>query len=169
MIPLEDFFRKPDKVMLRLAPGGEYLAWMEPHNRRLNVTVQDLASGETRRVTHAGERDIGGFAWVSDERLIYVQDSGGDENFRLYAVSRDGANPLDLTPFEGVKCSLVDDLEEDDDHILFQMNKRNSKMTPSVGVSSQVPSVIPRFASAVTVCFSSKSNVIRTGSRPLDS
>ena len=24
MIPLEDFFRKPDKIMLRLSPGGDY-------------------------------------------------------------------------------------------------------------------------------------------------
>ena len=42
MIPLEDFFRKPDKVMLRLSPGGTHLAYLEPYRRRLNVTVQDL-------------------------------------------------------------------------------------------------------------------------------
>jgi len=124
MIPLEDFFRKPDKVMPRLSYSGSHLAYMEPYERRLNVVVRDLATGENRRVTHATERDIGGFLWVSDDRLVYVQDTGGDENFRLYAVSRDGSNPLDLTPFEGVKCALVDDLEDDENEILFQMNKR---------------------------------------------
>jgi len=124
MIPLEDFFRKPDKVMPRLSYSGSHLAYMEPYERRLNVVVRDLATGENRRVTHATERDIGGFLWVSDDRLVYVQDTGGDENFRLYAVSPDGSNPLDLTPFEGVKCALVDDLEDDENEILFQMNKR---------------------------------------------
>jgi len=124
MIPLEDFFRKPDKVMPRLSYSGSHLAYMEPYERRLNVVVRDLATGENRRVTHATERDIGGYLWVSDDRLVYVQDTGGDENFRLYAVSRDGSNPLDLTPFEGVKCALVDDLEDDENEILFQMNKR---------------------------------------------
>jgi dipeptidyl aminopeptidase/acylaminoacyl peptidase len=124
MIPLEDFFRKPDKVMLRLSHSGRHLAYMEPYRRRLNVVVQDLDTGRTRRVTHATERDVGGYFWVSDERLVYAQDTGGDENFRLYAVSRDGSNPLDLTPFEGVKCDLVDDLEDDEDEILFQMNRR---------------------------------------------
>jgi dipeptidyl aminopeptidase/acylaminoacyl peptidase len=124
MIPLEDFFRKPDKVMPRLSYSGRHLAYMEPYERRLNVTVRDLATGETRQVTHATERDVGGYCWVSDERLVYVQDTGGDENFRLYAVSRDGSNPLDLTPFEGVKCDLLDDLEDEEDEILFQMNKR---------------------------------------------
>jgi len=124
MIPLEDFFRKPDKVMLRLSPDGRYLAFMEPYQRRLNVLVQELASGKTRRVTDATERDIGGFVWASDERIVYVQDTGGDENYRLFAVGRDGSNPLDLTPFEGVKCDLIDDLEDDENEILFQMNQR---------------------------------------------
>jgi len=124
VIPLEDFFRKPDKVSLRLAPGGEWLAWLEPHERRLNVTVMELASGRTRRVTQVSERDVAGFLWASDERLVYLRDQAGDENWRLYAVGRDGSNPLELTPFDGVKCELVDELEDDDDAILFQMNRR---------------------------------------------
>jgi len=79
-------------------------------------------------VTATRERDLGGYAWVSNERLVYVQDTGGDENFRLYAVGRDGSNPIDLTPFDGVKCDIIDDLEEDDDHILFQMNRRDPQL-----------------------------------------
>ena len=128
MIPLEDFFRKPDRTMLRLSPGGGHLAWMAPWERRLNVFVQDLATGRATRVTSHGERDVGGYMWASDERLIYLRDSGGDENYRLHAVGRDGSNPLDLTPFDGVKCGIVDELEDDDAHILFQMNRRNPEV-----------------------------------------
>jgi len=128
MIPLEDFFRKPDKIALRLSPDGQSLAWLEPWERRLNLTVQDLSGGSTRRVTAARERDLGGYVWVNNDRLVYVQDTGGDENYRLYAVGRDGGNPVDLTPFDGVKCDIVDDLEDDDDHILFQMNRRDPQV-----------------------------------------
>jgi dipeptidyl aminopeptidase/acylaminoacyl peptidase len=124
MIPLEDFFRKPDKVMVRLSPGGQSLAYLEPHQRRLNLVVRNLATGESRRVTDVADRDLAGYFWASDERLVYVRDRGGDENYRLYAVGRDGSNPRDLTPFDGVKCDLVDDLEDDDDRVLFQMNRR---------------------------------------------
>ena len=127
MIPLEDFFKKPDKIMPRLSPGGTRLAYLEPYQRRLNVMVRDLASGETRRVTEATERDISGFVWVSEDRLVYVQDTGGDENYRLYAVGHDGSNRLDLTPFEDVKCDVVDELEENENEILFQMNRRKKE------------------------------------------
>ena len=128
MIPLEDFFRKPQRTQLRLSPSGRYLAWLEPWERRLNLVVQDLATGETRRVTGATERDLAGFFWASDERLVYVQDQGGDENYRLHAVSRDGTGAIDLTPFDGVQCGLVDDLENEDDAILFQMNRRDPQV-----------------------------------------
>jgi dipeptidyl aminopeptidase/acylaminoacyl peptidase len=124
MIPLEDFFRKPDKAMVRLSPGGGFLAYLEPWQRRLNLVVRDLATGESKRVTDVTERDLAGYIWASDDRLVYVRDRGGDENWRLHAVGRDGSNPKDLTPFDGVKCDLVDELEDDDDRILFQMNQR---------------------------------------------
>ena len=128
MIPLEDFFRKPDKVYVRLSPDGTHLAYMAPYERRLNVFVQDLASGETTRITDATERDIGGYLWANNDRLIYVQDKGGDENYRLYGVGRDGGNPLDFTPFDGVKCDIIDDLEDVEDEILFQMNRRDEQL-----------------------------------------
>jgi Tol biopolymer transport system component len=128
MIPLEDFFRKPDKITLRLSPDGTHLAYLAPWERRLNLFVTDLGGGETRRVTQATERDVAGYVWANDERLIFVQDRGGDENFRLYAVGRDGTNPLDLTPYDDVKCDIVDELEENEQEILFQMNRRDPQV-----------------------------------------
>ena len=79
-IPLEDFFRKPDRVSLKLAPSGRYLAYLSPWERRLNVHVRDLATGEERRVTAAADRDVAGYIWANDDRIIFLQDKGGDEN-----------------------------------------------------------------------------------------
>jgi len=124
-IPLEDFFRKPERAAVRLSPSGRWLAWMAPYERRLNVFVRDLEGrGEAVRVTSATERDVAGYVWANDERIVYAQDRAGDENHRLYAVGRDGSDPIDLTPFDEVKCGIVDDLEEVEGEILFQMNHR---------------------------------------------
>lgn len=127
-IPLEDFFKKPQRAMLRLSPTGSYLAYLAPWERRLNVHVKDLATGEERRVTNSTARDVQGFCFVSGRRLLYVQDTAGDENTRLYAVDVDGSEPKELTPYEGVKASLVDDLEDIDDVVLFQMNRRDPEV-----------------------------------------
>ncbi len=122
---VEDFFRNPDKVAFQLSPNGEYLAYMGPYERRQNIFVQKMGEDEAVRLTHETERDIGGYFWASDKRLVYVKDSGGDENFQLFAVDRDGSGPKDLTPFEGVKIQLIDDLEDNEDELIIGMNKNN--------------------------------------------
>jgi len=128
MIPLEDFFRKPDKTTARISPDGSHLAWLAPWERRMNLFAADLRTGASVRLTEETDRDIDDYVWADDERLVYARDRGGDENFRLYAVGRDGSNALDLTPFEGVKCAIVDELEEVDGQILFQMNRRDPRV-----------------------------------------
>ncbi|HEU4796566.1 MAG TPA: prolyl oligopeptidase family serine peptidase [Pyrinomonadaceae bacterium] len=124
IIPLKDFFRNPTKVAYSLSPNGEYLAFMQPWESRLNVFVEKIGSGQATRVTSAKARDISGFAWKGDNRIVYIQDTGGDENYRLYAVSIDGSNPKDLTPFEKVRAQIVDRLERNPDEILVGLNKR---------------------------------------------
>ncbi|MEZ4648889.1 MAG: S9 family peptidase [Candidatus Eisenbacteria bacterium] len=124
-IPLEDFFRKPERTRVSLSPEGTKVAFLAPFERRLNVHVQSLADGEVRRVTHATERDIAGFLWVNEDRILFGQDQGGDENYRLYSVGADGEGQLDLTPFDDVQCQIVDELEANPNEILFQMNHRD--------------------------------------------
>jgi len=124
IIPLKDFFRNPTKTAYALSPNGEYLAYLQPWETRLNVFVERIGSGKAVRVTSAKERDISGYAWKGDNRIVYIQDTGGDENYRLYAVGVDGSNPKDLTPFEKVRAQIIDRLERNENEILVGLNKR---------------------------------------------
>ncbi len=128
LIPLEDFFRNPEMVNLKLSPDGRHIAFLKPWQSRLNIHVRETASDAVVRVTEATARDIIGFAWASNDRIVYIQDTGGDENWRAYAVSADGSNPKELTPFPGVQVQIVDELEDDDEHMLISMNKRNPQI-----------------------------------------
>lgn len=128
LIPMKDFFRNPVKVGYSLSPNGEYLAFMQPWETRLNVFVEKVGSGKATRVTSAKERNIAGYAWKGDNRIVYIQDTGGDENYRLYAVGIDGSNPKDLTPFEKVRAQIIDRLEQHETEILVGLNKRSPQV-----------------------------------------
>jgi dipeptidyl aminopeptidase/acylaminoacyl peptidase len=129
MIPMRDFFRNPEKVAYAISPNGEYLAFLQPWEKRLNVFVEKIGSGQPAiRVTSAKARDISGYTWKGDNRIVYIQDTGGDENFRLYAVGIDGSNPKDLTPFEKVRAQIIDRLERSDNEILVGLNKRDARI-----------------------------------------
>jgi dipeptidyl aminopeptidase/acylaminoacyl peptidase len=123
-IPLRDFFRNPDETGFLISPDGSYLSWLAPYERRLNVFVRPLAGGAPVRVTSETARDIGGYFWKG-ERIVYVKDAGGDENFHVVTVDRTGGDARDLTPGEKVKADVVDILEDDDGHLILAHNRRD--------------------------------------------
>jgi len=128
LIPMEDFFKNPESTGYDLSPDGEHLAFLKPWQARLNVHIQKIGEEEVTRITGATERDIAGFIWANNERIAYVQDTAGDENFRLYAVNIDGSSFQELTPFEKVRVGIVDELENDPEHMLIDMNKRDARV-----------------------------------------
>lgn len=128
LIPMKDFFKNPTKASFKLSPNGEYLAFMQPWENRMNVHVQKIGEDNETRITSATERDIAGFIWAGNNRIAYVQDKGGNENFHLFAVNIDGSDLKELTPFEGVRVSIVDDLEDEDEFMLIGMNQRDARV-----------------------------------------
>ena len=103
-IPVRDFFRNPERGFFRISPDGKTLSFMQPYERRMNIYVQPLAGGEPKRITAETARDIPDYFWKGPDRLVYVKDFGGDENYHVVAVNKDGTGLRDLTPFEGVRA-----------------------------------------------------------------
>lgn len=127
-IPLQDFFRNPEKSGYQLSPSGTFISWLAPFENRMNIHVQDRRDGRIMRVTGETARDIAGHFWKSDSRIIYVKDFGGDENFHIVSVSVSGEELRDLTPFDGVRAQIIDALEDFDDIMLISLNKRNPEL-----------------------------------------
>lgn len=128
LIPLRDFFKNPEKTSYLISPNGKYISYLAPHNDRLNIFVQEIGDQESKRITEATERDINAYFWGNNNTIIYLRDNAGDENFHFYSVNIHSGTNIDLTPFEGVRANLVDELEDFDSDILIEMNKRNPEI-----------------------------------------
>ena len=128
LIPMKDFFRNPKQAVFRLSPDGKYFAFVQPWKRRLNIHVQKIGDDKIVRVTNAKKKDIRRFFWANNNRIAFVQDKGGDENYKLYAVNIDGSNFKTLTPFNKVRVSLVDELKNNPDEMLIRLNKRHKRI-----------------------------------------
>ena len=127
-IPVRDFFRHPERASFRISPDGSTIAFLQPWNRRMNIHVQALAGGEPVRLTGETARDIPDHFWKGPSRLVYVKDFGGDENFHVVAVGKDGSASKDLTPFDGVRAEIIDELRDFPDALLIGLNKRNKEV-----------------------------------------
>ena len=128
LLPMEDFFRNPENSAFSISPDGKWLAFARPWQHRMNVYVREISTGTEKRITSATERDIAGFFWKGNGKIVFAQDTGGDENYHLYITDIDGGEPRDLTPFDKVKAGVLDDLEDDPIHMLIGMNRDNPEV-----------------------------------------
>ena len=126
---VEDYFARPKAGSFSFSPNGKYLSYKEKdENKKNHVYVKNLTTDEVVRVIEEKEELIRGFGWANDDRLIYVMDKGGNEDYHLFAVDVDGQNQKELTPFEGVKVNILNNLKEDKDHLIISMNKNNPQI-----------------------------------------
>ncbi len=135
--PLRAFFSSPERAYFRLSDDGRTLGFMQPvaeggGQRRLNVFVQKLNGsepvGEARKLTGETARDISIYYWKGNDRILYVKDFGGDENFHVVSVDVATGAITDLTPGEKVRAEILDDLPDDANHILVTHNRRSAEV-----------------------------------------
>jgi dipeptidyl aminopeptidase/acylaminoacyl peptidase len=137
LIPRQVLFGNPERVRPRISPDGTQLAWIAPSDGVLNVWVAPANHGKdqgidwsaARVVTDDSDRGIRNFAWAHDGRhLLYVQDAGGDENWRLHDVDLATMQRRDLTPFDNVQTQLVAAEKKFPTEILIGLNKDNPQL-----------------------------------------
>ena len=128
IIPLRDFFKNPQESAHKISPDGKYLSYLAPHERRMNVFVKSIGGKDPAiRVTGETARDIAGYSWKGN-RILYVKDFGGDENFHVVSVNLKGDDLKDLTPGEKVRASVVDGLIDNDQYVILSHNRRDAKV-----------------------------------------
>lgn len=137
VVPLRDFFANPAQAYFRVSDDGRWLSWMQPavgeggSTPRMNIFVQALEgskpTGAPKQMTRESARDINNYFWKGGSTVLYQKDFGGDENFHVVAVDVATGKVVDLTPHEGARAEIVDNLEDDTDHVLVQHNKRDKQ------------------------------------------
>ncbi|MGL4582238.1 MAG: S9 family peptidase, partial [Flavobacterium sp.] len=126
---VEDYFQRPTSSSFQLSPNGKYLSYREKDEKnKRHVYVKEIASGNVIRVIEEGEELVRGYGWINDDRLAYMMDNGGDENYHIYAVNVDGTNNIDLTPFDKVQAGILNMLKEQKDYIIISMNLENAQI-----------------------------------------
>ena len=127
-IPLEDFFKNPEKSSYQISPNGSFYSYMGPYKNRMNIFIQKIGDSSATQLTFEEKRDISGYFWPNNEQLVFLKDDAGDENFHLFGVDIDGSNPISFTDFDGVKAQIIDDLPDQKDFIIIGLNKRNKQV-----------------------------------------
>lgn len=109
LIPREVLFGNPERVSPSLSPDGTKLGFVAPEDGVLNVWVGPAdRPSEARAVTHDRDRGIRTYSFCHDDRtLVYLQDTEGDENWRLYALDLASGESQLVTPGTDVHAMVL--------------------------------------------------------------
>jgi len=127
-IPFRDFFKNPEKAYFQVSPDGKRLSFTQPYAHRMNLFIRAVGSKEARRITAITDRDLSEYFWKGNDRLVYLKDRNGDENYHLFAVDCEGKETRDLTPFDSVQVRMIDQLVDHETDVIIGMNRRNREI-----------------------------------------
>jgi len=128
LIPREILFGNPVKTSPCISPDGKKLSYLAPVNGVLNVWIKTIGKDDDRPVTKDTDRGIRIYFWAEDNiHIMYLQDAGGNENWRLYGVNLKTGEIRDFTPFDNVQVQIVDHNKHFPNDMLIAMNKEDPR------------------------------------------
>ena len=129
LIPRNVLFGNPEKATPLISPDGKRMAYLAPVNDVLNVWVGTVGEDDYKPVTHDTDRGIRVHFWAHDgKHLMYLQDIGGDENWRLSSVDLDSGEEEDLTPYDGVQVQVIHHDKRHPHELIIAMNKEDERV-----------------------------------------
>jgi len=129
LIPRNVLFGNPSKASPQLSPDGKRIAYLAPYNNILNVWLGDFGSEQYTVVSQDKERGIRNFFWAyTNEHILYMQDSQGDEDWHLYVVDLDTLKTRDLTPFDKIQAQIISRNKQRPEELLVAINKDDPRL-----------------------------------------
>ena len=136
VIDRELFFGDPQYSGAEISPNGKYISFRKQFNGVMNIWVKGINQkfDEAHPVTADSIRPVRSYFWSRDSKyILYVQDKGGDENYRVYAVDPDAVgDPVpsskDLTPLDKVRAEIIDVPKNTPNEILIGLNDRDPQL-----------------------------------------
>jgi dipeptidyl aminopeptidase/acylaminoacyl peptidase len=139
LIDRDLLFGDPEIAGGQISPNGKMISFLKPYRSVMNVWVKGVSEpfSGAKPMTADTKRPIRGYFWSQDSKyILYAQDKGGDENFRIYAVDPSAAAEVDsgvppardLTPFDNVQAHIYAVPKRDPKHILIGLNDRDASL-----------------------------------------
>lgn len=128
LIPRDKIFGNPSRAGGQISPDGKHVSWLAPVDGVMNVWVAPIGNlGAAKAVTKEAKRGLQNYFWAPDgAHIIYLQDSGGNENFRVHSVDIATLKDTALTKAgDKVRAQIQGVSKLRPDVVLIGLNDRN--------------------------------------------
>lgn len=176
LIPRAALFGNPERAQARMSPKGDFISFLAPRDGYLNVHVMpvgpDMARNlaQARAVTNDTRRGIRKHFWAENgTHILYSQDEGGDENWRLHSVEVATGEDRDLTPLPGVQAHVIGMSRAEPDQVLVGLNDRDRRWHDvyTVNVRTGQRALLQRNTERFSEYVADRNNIVRLATKNL--
>lgn len=128
LIPVEDFFRKPDKTDFQLSPDGKYVAFLQPWEGRVNLYLQNIDDSSVVRMTSFTNKDVNHYFWKSDDRIIIFPGTHAEGGCCIYTLNVDTKEAEQIASFKNAMAAVVNKLPFRKNEMLIKVNDRDERV-----------------------------------------
>ncbi|WP_437921812.1 prolyl oligopeptidase family serine peptidase [Sphingobacterium sp. LRF_L2] len=127
LIPIEDFFIKPEKSNFRLSPDGKKIAYLGVDDHCRNIFVLDLQDkSKSKQLTYQSDMNVQYFFWASDSAIVYANSHSPGDSLRVFAISIRTEKSIALLPPKKAKLRWLNPQTLYGNYLLASLNDRDS-------------------------------------------
>lgn len=130
IIPVNDFFKSQDRATYRISPDGKSLSYLKLQDKKQNLFVEDIATGNVMQLTQLHEKNISFYSWVSNNELIYYKEKEGTRfQSDLFIVNKTGKDERQLSSNAKARIKVLEEQLIDNKFLLVLSNQRDSTVS----------------------------------------
>lgn len=129
IVPIEDFFVKPERTSFKLSPDGSKIAYLGEHDHCKNIFILDLQKPDSsKQLTYQVNLNVQHFFWLDDQRIIFSNTQSSADSLRLFHIDIKTEKRQVLLKPEKAKLRWVGPIKAHNGSLLVGMNSRDSSL-----------------------------------------
>lgn len=127
MIPVEDFFVKPEKSSFKLSPDGTKIGYLDVHDHCKNIFILNLENPDSsKQLTYQENLNVQSFFWLDNKQMVFSNTQSPTDSLRLFYIDVKTDKRMPLLPAQKAKLRWVSPIRVHNGSLTVAMNKRDS-------------------------------------------
>lgn len=124
-IPVNDFFKTPEKSFFRISPNGQYISYLKSFNDRQNICIQSLKTGKEQCITSFSDIGVRDYFWSFNNDIVFSKDIQGGDSYNLSTINLKTKKITPVISLDSVRGKLLFRDQNHPDWIVISLNNRN--------------------------------------------
>ncbi|HEY9533895.1 MAG TPA: prolyl oligopeptidase family serine peptidase [Mucilaginibacter sp.] len=124
-IPVNDFYKSPEKVAFKISPDGKYISYLKSFHKHQNLFLQSIDDGKEIQATSFTDYSVrGDYTWTYDNLILFSQAKEDDHMMKAYDLATGKIRTLLSVGKAGMRVMNKNKLTPD--VVTISMNMRDS-------------------------------------------